>query len=123
MRRKILVPEGMLKAAMNASEWRSPNTRFGMECRLEVALRWLSENPIVPTLADVDEFHSPDMFQLSYREQLRVACIRWQQLMFLAPESTPREAVNDLLVSVRGLNITQLDERIIEAYRRGKESK
>ena len=64
--RKIKVPEGMLKAAVKAA-WKltwpdredpemstcSPRVREeireSFKCALEAALRWLSENPSVPT--------------------------------------------------------------------------
>jgi hypothetical protein len=51
---EIKVPQGMLEAAMEAvGDY--PQDTLAMMQALEAALRWLSENPIVPTIERCNE--------------------------------------------------------------------
>jgi hypothetical protein len=49
--KKIVIPEGMLKAAYEPfeEEYEFSWTEMYTRKTLEAALRWLSENPIIPT--------------------------------------------------------------------------
>ena len=93
---KIVVPEKMLKAASAAM--RGPITN--LSDFLEAALRWLSENPIVPTREQMRsisdavnrEFADADTEMIECMEDL---CIEWQRRMFLAPE-VPDGCVDDI---------------------------
>lgn len=133
--RKIIVPEGLLKAGakeIDCGGSMPANAAVLAGQVLQGALKWLAENPIVPTLADVKEFHSPEMLQLSYHGQLQEACVRWQRRMFLAP-TTDDEPIKDLLWTGKGVNndsrmvvgdeeyirFLTSNERVIEAYNRG----
>jgi len=89
--KKIVVPEGMLKAAQDSrGAYADTNTRLILSRGLDAALRWLSENPIVPTLdqmQDLDEAtldvrpSSGDGYAMS-----RARIVEWQRRMFLDPE-------------------------------------
>lgn len=129
--RKIVVPEAMLQAAMDAQEiYAIPQTRH----IVEAVLRWLSENPIVPT---PDQWAAAsDAVSVRYRKKFGVSfsfshteiAEEWQRRMFLAPEpSAPIELIDLLwqgkVVMPADESIKENDRRIIEAYRRGKESK
>lgn len=92
MEKKIVVPEGMLKAACRA--W--PNGSFdyvdddsyGLFTRpvLEAALRWLAENPIVPTDEQMGDM--PDSVLTNRGGWLGIELIvEWQKRMFLAPDN------------------------------------
>jgi hypothetical protein len=83
----VIVPEGMLKAVEDIfmRSWFSPKRV------LEAALRWLAENPIVPTEEQVDAMarhHEKDGGSLSDTGVLfeRDAIAEWQRRMFLAPD-------------------------------------
>jgi hypothetical protein len=133
--RKIVVPEGMLKAAVDSwisngdaaykeyAEMAKANTS-DLKDALESALGWLSANPIVPT-----EQQWRDLYKSFGRgdpsspypieDQLRFTVFEWQRRMFLAPEP---QGIDDLLVSLRGCSIDQIDGRIREAYQRGQKA-
>jgi hypothetical protein len=99
--RKYLVPEGMLRAAWHAQlpadnptfEWDEGDEMSRKFYRriMEAALRWMSENPIVPSetdaiiLADVSLRAGDDR-----NKQVQAVATEWQRRMFLAPE-TPEE--------------------------------
>jgi hypothetical protein len=86
MEKKIAVPEGMLKAAWASlgNEWHLKEyTRIA----LEVGLRWLSENPIVPTPEQALEMATGGKFDhFDNWELVRWGSSEWQRRCFLAPE-------------------------------------
>lgn len=133
----IKVPEEMLEAgeqALHGKAWpgtdeegRRNTVMFtAVEAQdigaavLKAALRWLSENPIVPTdeqwKAINHERQWPDN---AYRRRWLV--VEWQRRMFLAPE--PEPALKDLLWKANPYPNTgaeyRHDETVKEAYRRG----
>lgn len=86
---KIQVPPAMLTAARNAGEWGSRlltgYEHQQLEASLEAALRWLSENPIVPTKKQLENLWYES--QGKGPEGTIEHCIaEWQRRMFLAPE-------------------------------------
>ena len=95
--RKYLVPEGMLRAAWHAQlpadnptfEWDEGDEMSRKFYRriMEAALRWLSDNPQVPTMEQATEMsdsgHPCVLDGVWYATE-------WQRRMFLAPE-TPDE--------------------------------
>ena len=99
MEKKIVVPEGMMKAAYDAQlgigpptfEWHEADelTQRFYNRILEAALRWLSENPIVPT-----EEQSLDMEMRinceNHRDYRKKFAVEWQRRMFLAEATNPR---------------------------------
>ncbi len=123
-RKKIVVPAGMMQAALKAAGPDTPNY-IRANVVLEAALEWLSEHPIVPTDEQVEAMregynNSPcEMFA-------RFTPGEWQRRMFLAP---PAEILplGDLLWDNNGYAaghvMTRHREEILEAYRRGKESR
>lgn len=115
--KKIVVPEGMRAAAYIAACNEDPGMIHisTMEIALEAACRWLSENPIEPTDAQLKDLWK------SYRDHSggigsnEWVCAEWQRRMFLAPEPDPDEPIKDILArSVKG------DFDIREAFRRGQ---
>ena len=127
--KKIVVPTGMLKAAMNSIQ---PSVLVGtISVSLKAALLWLSENPPVPTFRTVDECGSAGM---CYADGLdgefcrTKDVIEWQRLMFVAPEPEVLEEIKDLMLSqqshpkLEGFK-DELNLRMIEAFRRGQKAK
>lgn len=129
--KKYVVPEGMLDAAYGYARLEnSPASRDHYRAVLKAALRWFSENPIVPTdeqlqnlRADVqlDPIGKPNAMAAYHRGMV----VEWQRRMFLAPESAElsddqiREKVSDLLRPENGWYTS-----MIAAFRRGhKEGK
>jgi hypothetical protein len=140
MEKKIQVPEGMLKAGIEAWRMDLPLSTFPSvtaanttQMILEAALRWLSRNPILPT---VEQACVLRRFSLSVdqsynaRETTAAACmgvaVEWQLIMFLAPEPEVPEAIKDLLENHDavhyGFTSDTAKKAILEAYRRGQNS-
>lgn len=144
---KVKVPEGMLKAAYNSEGNLNLKGNLPLmgELRinqiLEAALRWLSENPIVPTYEQIVAIHdtaNPTAQPATGKHwETRNWLVEWQRRMFLSPEPEAPEAIRDLL-SPKFFNALQIatgsvddgkysrdeyEKSVIEAYRRGKESK
>lgn len=121
--RKYVVPEGMLKAACAAQSARriDPEGWIVVRESLEAAIRWLAENPMVPTkkqAEDVSSIRPIELFQVGLRE--------WQRRMFLAPEPDVPDEIRDLYFGGlhEGSEVTAIiRDRVLEAWRRGKESK
>jgi hypothetical protein len=131
--KKYLVPEGMLKAAQSAGVQADGFRAYNLAVCLEAAIRWLAENPVVPTDAQAQAMirveskatgHSWDMIKAPGSE--------WQRICFLAPEPEVPDAVKDLMVFRDQyipidlkIEITAADvnQRILEAHRIGKSGK
>lgn len=122
--RKIVVPEGMFARAHNAHCARTGTLSDGgiTQVILEAALRWLSENPIVPSEKQTDalasHFSSSDELFGTFA---RWFAVEWQRRMFLAPEHEVPEEIKDLLQKFPGFGAAQdARDSIIEAHRRGR---
>jgi len=130
--KKIVVPEGMMKAAIFA--WRlHPIRGYPPEdavCKaVEAALRWLSENPIVPSEAQLrkmeDEVLGKEGILMGNRLSEIGAITEWQRRCFLAPEPEAPESVKHLLLQGQWDPMPSRDvynQRIIDAYNQGKKS-
>ena len=135
--KKIVVPEGMLRAVEDTimSDSRPgfcnmdlsiPSERHEfISVFLESALLWLVENPILPTSKDLVNFKQVSTFHLfDELEKFRWIIAEWQRRSFLEPEPESPKEVNDLLepndAPTTGLHRDAINERIIEAFRRGK---
>lgn len=139
---KIVVPDGMLAAAWQdiaaAMKERIFVGVIGGVAELhvariavEAALRWLSENPIVPTdeqwRALNEERQWPDN-----SNRRRWLVIEWQRRMFLAPEPEIPNEIEDLLpfppdVVIPGDDLyrqvkAHLDNVATQAFRRGQKA-
>jgi hypothetical protein len=145
--KKIVVPEGMLKAAWHAQlpadnptwEWDEGDEMQRKFYRriFEAALRWLAENPIPTTTNSMCALvrycrnkYSPQIWE-SWTEWARseVLLVEWQRRMFLAPEPEIPEEVKDLLANTEqftGIPLTiaraQYNSDIIEAFHRGQKA-
>jgi hypothetical protein len=128
--KKIVVPDGMLEAfwAEFSGGVRGPDSHRRTVDGLNAALQWLSENPIMPTDEQSKEMYdtvsdSDGMFH-SWRG-VTALVVDWQRHMFLAPEPHIPEDIKDLMfhrpVVENGFTMTG-NERIAEAYRRGKKA-
>jgi len=88
--KNVKVPEGMLEAVAAAQRERwnySEDAHSKVDCNtvldLEAALRWLSENPIVPTDEQVEEMKTK---LVPVHPHWGNIVAEWQRRMFLAPE-------------------------------------
>jgi len=130
---RIVVPDGMLTAAMHAigipEQYKQTHQ---VNKALEAALRWLSENPIVPTDEQVKAIHhSATEAACTSKSILPFFAIEWQRRMFLAPEPEIPEDIRDLIYGdevaatglVKGGTFDESNQRVLEAYRRGQKSK
>ena len=131
--RRVVVPDGMLKAAVPCY---LPDRQL-VHSILEAALLWLSENPIVPTS---EQLHSiigklpMAMCDIVWTERDRALIAEWQRRMFLAPEPEVPEEIKDLLSNPEQfdphpffggkIGLHEVVEAIaVEAFRRGKASR
>ena len=142
---KIQVPVGMSEAFHKAENHEGFKWDDAvLDAMLSAALRWLSENPIVPNEADVMEILQERVrsHHISGEEYCAIppATVRfvireWQRRMFLAPEpetslpeewiracarNVPKGAVTMKIYSAQGILLETVD---LEAYRRGQQSK
>jgi hypothetical protein len=106
--KRYVVPDGMRAAYKEAG---------GFLAGLEAAMRWLAENPIVPTEEQILLDAVPSLG--SARRDIQHHIAAWQRRMFLSPEPEIPEAVKGLMFSSGN---GEADRRMIEAYKRGFEA-
>jgi len=86
--KKVTVPDGMLKAALAHMIGLGFNpAKESTRELLEAALRWQSENPIVPTWSDMDHMldaYSPD--DVPSVSDCQFVAVEWQRRCFLATD-------------------------------------
>jgi hypothetical protein len=132
--KKIVVPEGMHRAAVErlllyeyckvdafepSSSTPEQQASGRASVALEAALHWLSENPLIPTDDFVEE-----VIREHSRTNVKWACSDWQRRMFLAPAPEVPEEIKDLLEVWNGAKYERvMQNSILDAYRRGQESK
>ena len=128
MERRIVIPEGMLKAAWSVVG--SNDDEALCSLILEAALRWLSENPQFPTPEQACsiaryglEFSRAQRFEDNSAASVQAMLLEWQRRMFLAPEPEIPEEVNDLIPPGHMACGKGLDDLLTEAYRRGLRKK
>lgn len=127
--KRYVVPEGMVQAG--ATGWLAARGEDGKLNPMDVsrsvlieALRWWSENPMVPTDQQLQE-----MRQAIPRNGLTYdswVAVEWQRRCFLAPEPEVTEAVKDLLLEksawISDILVNTVNRDLLEAYRRGQKS-
>lgn len=137
-KKKIVVPKGMLEAALDGPGIESvkETRRLYVEACIEASMRWLSENPIVPSDDQRDEIICAwDKFgrlQEGSGDFFRWSLIEWQRRMFLAPEPDVPEAFKEAVIGI----LDQINQNALapsnavpqlhaalEAYRRGQKSR
>lgn len=106
--RKILVPRGMLDAAL-------PYCNNQMHSALEAALLWLSENPIVPNVKQKQQLAKDAGY-----DPWHAGIVEWQRRMFFEPE--PEHIGVETLDEFCSRHRT-IGTAALEAYRLGKESR
>ena len=95
--KKIKVPEGMLKAGRDVVFSGIVYQGYVHDV-LEAALRWLSENPIVPTEQQALAMKvSKERFEFDPWEWVRWGACEWQRHMFEDTEPEIPEEVKDLV--------------------------
>jgi hypothetical protein len=125
--KKIVVPKGMLKAAGLSTDGIDPEGYF-IYTAIEAALRWLSENPIVPSDEQVGEMlAAKSQFYGHFvpADWIRWGATDWQRRMFLAlePEVPGLDDVLESFIAymrVGGPNLDEVEAKL-EAYRRGQQ--
>jgi hypothetical protein len=106
---EIRVPEGMLKASLSSGVFEGTDDA---QKALEAALRWLSENPIVPDAKQVGEMVISAPYSNTRQAYTStIFCItEWQKRMFLAlepkSETSFEERMNELTVEVNRLGMS-----------------
>ncbi len=104
----VTIPKGMLEAALDApiDEARESQTY----AVLEAALRWLSENPIVPTDAQIEEMK---IKLVPVHPHWSNIVAEWQRRMFLAPDGPD---VSQWTCQLSGYTFTQEEADAICEY-------
>lgn len=117
---RIVVPDGMLEAAIDGLQ-PSLGLMHDTSKVLERALRWRSENPVVPTDEHMNAMVSAavskfgiDWQRMNEWERARELCTEFQRRMFLAPE-VPEEIREFIFPDTP----PDVKERIVEAFHRG----
>ena len=141
MNEKLAIPQVIREAVHNAlaSYPVAANTGHAAEIACEAFARAMKEHPIVPTGADVmtilqDRVNSGHITGEEYcaipPATVRFVVREWLRRMFDAPEAEVPEAIRDMLLDARApdsehcfFKPSVYNERIQEAYRRGRESK
>lgn len=124
---KIVVPMGMFTAASRGFDLKAGEGQLQrrLASALQTALRWLSENPIVPSEEQIAGIRRD--WPLSGVGSLsEFSAIHWQRIMFLAPEPesvNAREAVRDLRWGGEYDLSESHNRQLEEAFRRGQNSK
>ena len=118
---KIKVPEGMLQAG-RAVYSGYVTAEEGARRILIAALRWLSENPVVPTDCFMRDMLNRDFFGGDNWNDPQVIefCVEWQRRMFCVPE---QEYIGEEKLENFCCRYQRIDEAVREAYRLGQESK
>ena len=87
--KKIEIPAGMKNAVAYAlsEHWKTRTIGDGstVDIALEAALRWLSENPIVPTLEQAGYMY--DGAKGAHDTVVQYCMTEWQRCMFLTSEN------------------------------------
>jgi len=116
--KKVTVPDGMLKAALAHMIGLGFNpAKESTRELLEAALRWQSENPIVPTWSDMDHMldaYSPD--DVPSVSDCQFVAVEWQRRMYLAPAP---EVTEEIKRRWESSPTPETMIRIAEAFRRG----
>ena len=95
--KRYVVPAGMLRVAMehiNMAMPESVSQSYHVKQGLEAAVRWLAENPVLPTVDQVRSI-SAESIGVGYARDVQV-CAEWQRRMFLAPAPEIPEEIKDL---------------------------
>lgn len=123
--KKYVVPKGMLKAAnreVYVGGIQQDCYELILMRGLEAAVKWMAENPIVPTPQQAskiwDDARAGDP---KYTER---ACVEWQKIMYLGPEDPFERDCADIVPTVAEvLTLRRVELDMREAYERGRKAK
>ena len=122
---EIKVPEGMLKAA--TTHVSGSFAEMAVEVGVEKALKWLSENPIVPTdeqMAELRKNSYPMVFLKEQEANRKLAqqekemCVEWQRRMFLADPETDDNLICEVGAMFRDRGIKVSNAQVAEMVNR-----
>ena len=123
--KKYVVPEDGFNVACKAIPFSF--VAWHQRLALEAFIRWQSESPRVPSVRDIQEMVAAFNGQsLEQSDCLRSFLpIEWQRRMYLAPEPEVPEEIKDLLVNpvIGAINGEQINDRVLQAFQRGKASR
>lgn len=124
MTQKIKVPAEMIAAGfaeLSAGERQGQPPAYATFLR--GALRWLSENPVVPTDEQATQVEESILVRRDHLHHLIMFATNWQRRMFLSPEEELPAEVKALLdetqVSRMGISYESAQEAVAKAYRLG----
>lgn len=115
--KKYMVPEGMLQAVYK-EKYPCSVRSSEMEKHLEAALRWLAENPSIPSADWVHEKVTSIHDSLLIQTIIVRMIAEWQREMFLAAEPEYPADVLELLRT----HPKQAADVIVAAYRLGQKA-
>lgn len=128
---KLAIPQVIRDAVHNAlaSYPAASNTGHAAEIACEAFARALKEHPCPPTWEQVHEMQK-DSPASDPKELWIWICAEWPRCMFDAPEPEVPDGIRDMMLDASApdsehcfFKPSVYNERIIEAYRRGKESR
>lgn len=113
MERKIVVPREMLGSALEGCLHLPIELPDGIgaavvACALEAGLRWLSENPILPTHDQIRTYFE-DMIGLPLKPSaIPFIVARWQSAMFVAPDDPSENDICEIgaILRDRGFRVS-----------------
>ncbi len=116
--KKIVVPEGMRMAALKSvSGGFSGSFTMAVDAALYEALRWLSENPILPTPEQAKElWRTTGAGEPNEAKRAAAHAIEWQRRIFLAPEQKLSQSAQSVIQRTYGPAFSRPNaDAIIEA--------
>ena len=134
MTKKIVVPDGMLRAGIRASGITAGYEDLAVEHRrrakaiLEAALEWLAENPIYITDDHVKKILDACRTLPMSLDKYRMLFAELQRTLFLEEEKEVPREIEDLMWSIPLYQndgqfyeaIPNINETILKAFERGK---
>ena len=126
----VTIPKGMSEAFHKAENHEGFKWDDAvLDAMLSAALRWLSENPIVPTDGEAKEiWRDTGLCNEVDDDELRCIVVEWQRRMFLAPEPEVPSEIRDIdawLTVYLGSHpeIENIRRNFLLTFRRGQQSK
>ncbi len=128
MKKKYVLSDGMRDAAVKAHYGRPIDLTIypqWVEKTIEAVLRYISENPIVPTDAQIDAALDATKGRPYGVFFCRSFLQEFQRIMFLAPEPETPQEIEDLVAALDCQDAQTKESAtrlLIEAYQRGAQT-
>jgi hypothetical protein len=106
---KYRVPDGMLNAFISGRR-HQPYDDFRDEYirGLEAAIQWLAENPIMPTMEQLNAMYKK-VDTGNGGTYIPAYLAEWQRIMFLVPEPELSDEVEQVISRIRGCTFSKSD--------------